>query len=63
PAGGTGGPRAVAMGSALGAPPAKGAANRGDDGGEAEKDDDGRLLNRETGNIWGYVRPKDDPYA
>ncbi|WP_026931557.1 hypothetical protein [Glycomyces tenuis] len=62
-AGGTGGPRAVAMGSALGAPPAKGAANRGDDGGEAEKDDDGRLLNRETGNIWGYVRPKDDPYA
>ncbi len=51
------------MGSALGAPPAKGAANRGDDGGEAEKDDDGRLLNRETGNIWGYVRPKDDPYA
>ncbi|HEU5128686.1 MAG TPA: hypothetical protein VFU12_11915 [Glycomyces sp.] len=59
--GGAGAPRAGAGGAAPGAPSARGAAS-GDDDEEREKDD-GRLLNRETGNVWGYVHPKDDPFA
>ncbi|WP_026923366.1 hypothetical protein [Glycomyces arizonensis] len=62
-AGGTGGPRAAAVGAAPGSPPAKGSgAAKDKDGEETEKDDDGRLLNRETGNVWGYVPAKDDPF-
>lgn len=59
--GAAGAPRAGAGGPAPGTTPsAKGPAREDDEDGEK---DDGRLLNRETGNVWGYVHPKDDPFA
>lgn len=58
---GGGAPRAGAVGAAPGAPSARSGADDEDD--EEREKDDGRLLNRETGNVWGYVHPKDDPFA
>ncbi|NUQ87494.1 MAG: hypothetical protein HOQ43_03395, partial [Glycomyces artemisiae] len=43
-------------------PDRKGKADKETEDGEGSEEEAPQLSRRETGNVWGYVRPTEDPY-